>query len=321
MTHVKTFDAAHGRWREILPALGIPEQCLSGKNQPCPLCGGKDRFRFSLNDPTRSGGYYCNQCGSGNGMELLKKFHGWDFKRAADEIDKIIGNLPQPSNGPEFYTTRAANPASCRRMYADSSAVARDDAVALYLAERHLADSVWPRALRTIEKLQHKPTSSEHHGMLAVFSTADGKPATIHRTYLTRSGCKADVEPVRMFMPGEVPSGGAIRLGCAAEVMGVAEGIETALSASRLYRMPVWATTSELLLSKWLPPSKAKHIAIFGDNDKNFVGQSAAYALAKRLMFEANKEKIEREVEVHIPAIPGFDWNDVLIARSEVTCE
>ena len=41
-----TFDRATGRWREILPAFGMPSSVLNGRNQPCPLCGGTDRFRF-----------------------------------------------------------------------------------------------------------------------------------------------------------------------------------------------------------------------------------------------------------------------------------
>jgi putative DNA primase/helicase len=43
---MKTIDAARGRWREILPPLGIPLKFLNGKHQPCPACGGRDRARF-----------------------------------------------------------------------------------------------------------------------------------------------------------------------------------------------------------------------------------------------------------------------------------
>ena len=35
-----------GRWRTILSEVGIPASALTGKNGPCPICGGKDRFRF-----------------------------------------------------------------------------------------------------------------------------------------------------------------------------------------------------------------------------------------------------------------------------------
>jgi putative DNA primase/helicase len=215
MIREKTTIAAHGRWREILPALGIPTDFLTGKKQPCLFCGGIDRARFD--DRNHDGGYFCNQCGPGNGIKLLMQFHGWDYARAAQEVDKIIGNLPP--RGPEFHTTQAANPGACRRMYAASCPVEDGDPVGRYLINRGLAPLQWPRTLRYIEELRHKPSGTVQHGMLAVFSDAHGKPATIHRTFLTGDGCKADVDPVRMFMPGNMPVGGAIRLRDAAEMM------------------------------------------------------------------------------------------------------
>ena len=313
-----TVSEAHGRWREVLPALGIPTSVLSGHHQPCPMCGGNDRFRFT--DRNKKGDYFCSGCGAGIGIKLLMEYNGWDFKRAVDEIDKIIGGLP-PASAAEFSMTRAAHPGTCRRLYSESFPIIDSDATGKYLTKRGLHLSPWSKALRHIPELRHKASGTVQHGMLAVFSTAEGKAATIHRTFLTKAGNKADVDPVRMFMPGDVPNGGAIRLSDAAETMGVAEGIETALAASILYRMPVWAVTSELLLSRWQPPAIAKRISIFGDNDANYVGQCASYVLAKRLMFEAKKEKIERTVEVHIPSVVSFDWNDVLIERSKVTSE
>lgn len=42
--------AAAGRWRAILLSLGVNERALSGKHGPCPLCGGRDRFRFDDKD-------------------------------------------------------------------------------------------------------------------------------------------------------------------------------------------------------------------------------------------------------------------------------
>jgi hypothetical protein len=84
-----TIESARGRWREILPQLGIESRFLTNKHGPCPLCGGKDRYRFD--DKGGEGSYYCAQCGPGNGLILVRKKRGWDFKTAVDEIDKIIG--------------------------------------------------------------------------------------------------------------------------------------------------------------------------------------------------------------------------------------
>src|SRR3954449_13062481 len=86
---VGTVERARGRWREILPQLGVDTRFLVNKHGPCPLCGGRDRYRFDDRDGT--GSYYCNQCGAGVGVILIRKLHGWDHKTACDEIDKIIG--------------------------------------------------------------------------------------------------------------------------------------------------------------------------------------------------------------------------------------
>src|SRR5687768_11676509 len=89
-----TLERARGRWREILPRLGIETRFLTNRHGPCPLCGGRDRYRFD--DKEGAGTYFCNQCGAGDGLILLRKLHGWDFKTACTEIDQIIGTDSRP---------------------------------------------------------------------------------------------------------------------------------------------------------------------------------------------------------------------------------
>ena len=300
-----TVDAAHGRWREILPALGVPLKVLNGKHQPCPSCGGKDRFRFT--DVRGHGDYFCSQCGSGKGLQLLCLLNGWDFKRAMTEVDGIIGNLPPPKPRREWVPA----PAALRALYQASQPIEEGDPVARYLAGRGIDyRAVSPKALRFAPELRHGRSDARHPAMIAVFSDPSGKAGTIHRTYLTADGRKADLDPVRKFMPGNIPVGGAIRLGPDGRTLGVAEGIETALVAARRFGHPVWATTSEVLLQKWLPSPEAKRVIVYGDNDVNFVGQRAAYILAARLVHDAIKDKIDLQVEVRLPRQAGLDWAD-----------
>src|SRR5262249_45683357 len=89
MNRHMTIERARGRWREILPQLGIDPKFLTNRHGPCPLCGGRDRFRFD--DRDGSGSYYCNQCAPGNGITLVCKLKDWDFATACREIDRIIG--------------------------------------------------------------------------------------------------------------------------------------------------------------------------------------------------------------------------------------
>jgi putative DNA primase/helicase len=106
-------------------------------------------------------------------------------------------------------------------------------------------------------------------------------------------------------MPGTIAKGSAVRLAPPMDVLGIAEGIETALSASALFAVPCWAAVNAGMLAAWQPPPEVKRIIIFGDNDPSYAGQAAAYALARRLGSDA------RVVEVQIPAEVGADWNDV----------
>lgn len=88
-------DQTIGRWDFILPSLGIPDQYLNPRRHgPCPVCEpgkptGRDRYRFT--DHKGKGSYFCSQCGPGSGFDLLMRWHGWDFKQAADEVRRVLG--------------------------------------------------------------------------------------------------------------------------------------------------------------------------------------------------------------------------------------
>ena len=99
-------DLAQGQWPSILGALaGLSADQLTDKHQPCPLCGGKDRYRFD--DQDGNGSWYCNQCGgrdqsggAGNGMELLMRRTGWTFPEAAKRVEQHLGIAPQRPEPP-----------------------------------------------------------------------------------------------------------------------------------------------------------------------------------------------------------------------------
>jgi putative DNA primase/helicase len=107
----KITDLANGQWPSILGVLaGITSEQLTDKHQPCPLCGGKDRYRFDDQDGT--GSWFCNKCGGpsetgggGSGINLLMRRTGWTFKEAAQRIEQHLGITPQrpepPTKGAE----------------------------------------------------------------------------------------------------------------------------------------------------------------------------------------------------------------------------
>ncbi|KQT17708.1 P4 alpha zinc-binding domain protein [Methylobacterium sp. Leaf399] len=295
-------DRARGRWAGLLPLVGVDPRYLSGKQGPCPMCGGKTRFRFD--DREGRGTWICNHCGAGDGADLAMKTTGCDFRVLAERIDALLGSVPEQTS------RRHASADECRqalrRLWRGSSRVTPGDPVALYLASR-VDVSAAPDCIRTVKRLRYQDDApSWHPAMIAMVSAPDGSPATIHRPYLTAEGTKAQVEAPRRLMPGSIPDGSAVRLFDPAPILGIAEGIETALAASVLFDVPVWAAVSAAMLAKWVPPDGVGEVIVFGDADVGFAGQAAAYGLAHRL-----SSKIAR-VRVELPRSAGADWNDVL---------
>ena len=99
-------ERAAGRWRGILPALGIDPRHLTGKHGPCPKCGGKDRFRFDNKDG--NGSWICTHCGAGYGANLVMLVHGLDFREAARRIEGVIGGAPTETFQPRPRHDRGA---------------------------------------------------------------------------------------------------------------------------------------------------------------------------------------------------------------------
>jgi putative DNA primase/helicase len=87
----KISETARGRWHGILPQLGISPKLLRNRHGPCPMCGGKDRFRFD--DKEGKGTWICNQCGSGDGAELVKRVKGVEYGEAAKMIESVVDNV------------------------------------------------------------------------------------------------------------------------------------------------------------------------------------------------------------------------------------
>ena len=122
----KINDIARGHWPFILSRLaGLSKSELSDKHGPCPLCGGKDRYRFD--DEDERGTWFCNQCGGkeqqgggGTGMDLLLRKNNWTFKHAVTQIKSALGvaesnGIPAPpARGAESVYKYSENFYVCR---------------------------------------------------------------------------------------------------------------------------------------------------------------------------------------------------------------
>lgn len=299
----RTADEAIGRWPGILQALGIDSSFLRNKHGPCPMCGGADRFRFD--DKEGRGTWFCSHCGSGDGFSLLKKHFGWDFRQAAKEVDRLIGVVPAGPVAQE--RTEESKLQALRDVWNASRQVTNGDPVWRYL-KRRAGIEVVSTDIRFHPALRYLSDDGQLLGtfpaMLALMRYPDGNGASIHRTYLTADGQKADVPKPKKIMAGKPLNTSAVRLSPVTRYLGIAEGIETALAASRRFGVPVWAATNAQLLADWVPPEGVKRVLIAGDNDASYTGQAAAFSLAKRLARDGY------EVEIQIPETEGKDWAD-----------
>jgi hypothetical protein len=108
--------------------------------------------------------------------------------------------------------------------------------------------------------------------MIAEVKYDDDRFCAVHRTYLSPDrAAKAAITPNKMALGGM--EDGAVRLAPAAAVLGLAEGIETALSAMQLFRLPCWAALGSRLHRVRLP-KLVDHVILFAD--RGDAGKAAA---------------------------------------------
>lgn len=297
---MKTVERARGRWREILPRLGIETRFLSNKQGPCPFCGGKTRFRFD--DKEGNGTWYCNQCipHAGAGLHLIRKLHGWDYATACREVDNIIRtDRPTPRAKPAAHdgTRRLA---LIQRLLREAE---HPEIVDAYLRRRGL--SVTSPALCGHPRLPYYDNDGRFVGLLpAVLAPIIGPAAGLESAIRIYD---ADVAHRKKTLPPVTTiNGAAIRLYPAEDELGIAEGVETALAAYELFGIPTWAAISSHGIQSFVPPLGLRRLTVFADHDSNFVGQTAAYELAGRIAKEG------LTVEVRVPPIVNTDWLDFL---------
>ena len=296
---LETANAARGRWPGILQTLGVEPKFLVDKHGPCPICSGKDRFRF---DDKLNGQFFCSHCGAGDGFKLLELLHGWPFKKAASEVDQIVGRIPATSEA-KPKRSESDNAKACRKILEGAGRVVEGTPSHAYLLRR--CGEFGPfTALRNHPGIRHTTSGGIHPALLAILTHSDGSGCSVHRTYLNQDGEKAMVDPVRKMMPGTI-GGASIRLGPVMERMGIAEGIETAICAGKLFNLPVWSAVSANGLIAWNPPEGCREVLICADNDANFVGYDAALDLGKRL------QRLGIKWEIRMPDGIGQDWCDV----------
>lgn len=289
-----------------LAALGITVNPHGRVEQrvACPHCSKRERDDV-LGVNIQTGAYHCFRC-------------GWKGRAGGGEERSLppVARIDDPAIA-ERKRERL------RRTWSESVPLthASAHAVRAYLQMRALGEILKdpPRCLRAHPGLDYWDGSQRlgrYPAMVALFQGAAGDPVTVHVTYLRHDGCaKAAVPaPKKVLSParGGATRGGAIRLyEPRAGVLGIAEGIESALSLRLIRNIAVWSTYCADNLERVRLPRQLRELQVGVDVDPSGKGRAVAEALAKRVRSWSPKTR----VTLILPDEGADDLNSELMRR------
>jgi DNA primase len=259
---------------------------------------------FSVND--FKGFYHCFGCGAhGDVLDWWQKAEGLSFVDAVERLRREAGAAPTAAP----IRPREPVDAEAERKRAEARAIWTETTpIGGTVAETYLRDARaiaigLPDCLRFHPGLRADREGSLWPALVAAVTDAAGDLVAIQRTFLKLDGSKAPIDrPKRALGPVGL---GAVRLAPAGTLIGLAEGIETALSAMELFRVPVWCVLGSNLARLTLPAG-VRHVVIFAD--RGAAGEAAATKATERYRQE------RRKVVVKYSAT-GKDFNDELRGR------
>ncbi|MDD5395500.1 MAG: toprim domain-containing protein [Thiothrix sp.] len=339
---------AAGRWESIIarlaPQLGQAIERLP-HHVPCPVHGGVDGFRL-FKDFNDTGGGVCNTCGiKHDGYTLLMWANGWDFKTTHSALQDVLlvrgGNitLPPVTTKPAVKKVKETDVEDIRdslnHVWKDSVTLSSPEArpARRYFANRGITnvdyrkiDSKMIRFVPLLDYFEEDEKTGKHRStgkypaIVTMVCDANGRPSTIHRTYITPEGTKAPVQsPKKLMRHCAEDLFGAMQIAVIgkSKVLAVTEGIETALAVMSVFNVPAWAAGNAYLLENFAPP-KGVDVVIYADKDQpskqhpDGHGQSSAKLLLKRLWTEGIKASIKLP-DSEIPhGKKSVDWHDVV---------
>ena len=136
---------------------------------------------------------------------------------------------------------------------------------ARYLANRGIVSHSAQLHFHSHVQLGPKAEATYHPALLSAVRDDAGLVA-VHRIFLdARTDRKATFDNPKRLLG--LPGRGAVRLGQPGRVLGIAEGVETALAASTLLQLPVWAVLGNERFGMIDIPRHVEELIILADND------------------------------------------------------
>ncbi|MDV7025244.1 toprim domain-containing protein [Atlantibacter subterranea] len=310
---MKTTEAAKGRWPEIFEHYGLPP-VTGGRHfkAECPLCATRGSFR--IDDQDGNGTWIC-KCGSGNGISLVVQTQGKSFAEVCREIDALLGNDYRHRATPINTTATSLR----QRVVSKFSKLEgpRGTSAAQYLLNRGIT-KLPAEAVRFCPKERYQ--GHVYQSLYSLATDNRGELCYLHRTYLDgdKKAPMGDGQK-RLYSLQEDSyldhaQSVAVRMFPVASTLGIAEGIETALSAVQLYGCNTWATLNSGFMKKFRSPAGVRHLIIFADMDPHSAtGHAAAFECAHANLLAKND--IEK---VSVRWCDNGDFNDLLVNGDQV---
>ena len=265
------------------------------KNQSFSLTPNGDRF-------------ICFGCGeSGDIFDFLKHVEGLDLKEAITFLDENVApSTPIRKPAAPRHNEYQAQRTKAALAIWKGSGPAQGTPVERYLRGRGITIPI-PPTIRYHPNLRHTPSGLMFDAMVVAVQGPDRKITSVQRTYLriNLSGVfKANLSNPKKTL-GPIGDGAA-RLGPAGSILGLAEGIETALSAMEIFDIPCWVALGSRLDRVCLP-EEVKEVVLFADN-----GAAGTEAATKA----EDKYTKTRKVSLRCPPDNFEDWNAAIQERT-----
>lgn len=287
-----TARAATGHWPVLLPALGIP-LAVNGKPQPCPVCGGKDRFRFDNRDGR--GTWICNQCGAGDGLNLVEKALSLSAKAAAARVADLLG---EASDRPLLAPVPAQQDKAQAQQQAARQAQTLVAAAQVQAGNAYLTAKGWPDG----ETLTLQGAPLRVGGITY-------QPGDLLLPLVNCAGDIVNVQLINAAGDKRTLAGGQVKAACHwltgrdNAVIWLTEGYATGLTVHQLTGETVCVALSANNLAAVAQALRERdpdaRLLLAADNDENGTGQTRAAEAADTVAGQPA-----------LPSVPG-DWNDV----------
>lgn len=287
--------AAHGQWREILTANGIklPEP---KKHGPCPICGGKDRFRLEERkaEEAARGVWVCSHCDckGGDGLSLYQQATAQSMNEAIRSLASYLG-LSGSMSAADHARIEKQRQKAAKAAEQQKAKEARQREAAAALAQQMELEAVGCMAEQVpylarkglsgfgVEVLAHDYDRHKAGSLLVVLFNIDG---------VTTSAEIIDSEGRKMALAGGQKKGSAAYIEPLDDSLpenaahcGVVEGYATGLSVRALTGWPVFCGMSKAGLMDAARIARyncpAAQILICGDVGAEVEAEQAAQAV------------------------------------------